>query len=1753
MDREQSVDRAMSELFKINKIDILNNPVKYESPMMDSTGSPMNSTFIALSTSSINSSSSGAGANKISPSSSAEWSIDSDKDKKTRRFSLYVYQKPTDEQRKQISELYGYMSQSDGQSYTYSHDSSHGILGEDVPSTLSRTTSLSINDINLNSSNSNNNNNNNNSHNNYNNVNNKTNDINQSTPISKTTTINNTSLPQQQQQQQAQAQQQILAYPHTVVPYNLPPAIDSMIPEPKTLKPPDPSQLPHSYLSTVAKYPNSYSEAIRASGAYKPSYVPPGYIAQPGGGYAADEYNEKESILKPILHPPLSSAKDWNAEYQTLVNNNKMEGYRDLSKLAHDFVYTAKIYGKVIISELTLPLHLKTIKPINIGGVAGGHKYIALGILFKLALDSQGLYVGDQNAMKAAGHELKGLMSYYNARVDGLHHPLMALIDYRGYRLVAMSLLPINGETIVYGSSDGGITVHNQNELFNEKMKKSASILNIKEHMVGRDNPKLLHCCGDIEGHIGSDGHFYLLDFARVFPPILKLNDHSPPSHLYELIRPELVKSNTKPLSSDAFTGWGKFDPNTHEHNYEVKEASYRLFLQVIPKFASFLQSLEITDMNELHLTQELHRVGINCRYMGLVRRLVRCQSLRRMMLGEILARTMKCEIMALFRGKMKTADTPSEEPFKDVVVTYLNRIFKYEHSSKGKQWPASLRTSISKKFWGTFQIMPKDRESISFESILNKRFDEDKLQRHIRSSELLEEDMLIDDVDIQVVMKRFNQLTGVGLTKRAMKEILKQDRIRLVPSDVKRMKAKVKTHHLVEFAEGMVLWDEAKKEKNREKLCGRQPTPESENSDRIAERLLTLADDHFRSALALSPHSGEVSANWALMLVECARITRMNNPKEADIHYSAAEEKLRTSVCDGGKPKITLDNVLLEYAEFLCIWGTHHHLELDMNEANGLRSKVFNRAGRKIMEAIQINPSKFTLVMQKANHLEKSFHESESFKEAAAYYAGCAAIMNCLILCFEKLPASHHREIADAITQNLSPIQLIMKEKEASESPDLVHRSIDDTFSYTSTVSCRKDENEIKKLLEIDPFAIIRIEMGYSYIRYGYLSHVYGIMCSKRNHTKMASIKLLKKSGSLFQKGIDMDPYNRDILVDHIKRFTSSSQFVEFYQTAIGCPSILDFVEDRLLRIAHMSLKDCSHLPIEFIEGIIEYSPKVKMLVLDGCTQITDSTIELIVKKLPYLESLSLTNCTKVTTIISPAVRKQYSATASSSDKPFPHSPVSLAHHHHFSSQGNLADASERDKKQTRFTGGHHIVGASINILAASALVTPHQSQLTTQPTPPAKPLSFLHTLNLNKCKSITDEKLIALANLQLPLVNIYLKKCNIGDQSIIQLSQNCPKLAIIKLSGCKNIGDASVYSIAVCCLGLRELSLNGCPLVTSNSVDKLIRTLHDIRLISLSNTPIAASDNTLRLIGKYCKDIQYVSLAHNNIITETGVYSLVRHNSTIQELNISHCPNISDHGITHIALNCNRLRKLKMVGLNNVTTLKAIGNNCSELVELDISECHKISSDLGYITKGCPKLTNFRLRRCYGMQDLSLLSADGEMHSMNKLTVLDWSYGNIEFQTIHSITHSCKSLTSLNISFCKSLTDTSLERIASDLTNLKKLKIDSIINITDDGIKALSEVQPYPKIQVFSLVGCRKISDIAAQYILELQDLKKLSLGGSLITTAGAQRIASESFELVKMNIRNCLNINPAAIREKHPHIIVQSTQKETAYFSE
>ena len=85
-----------------------------------------------------------------------------------------------------------------------------------------------------------------------------------------------------------------------------------------------------------------------------------------------------------------------------------------------------------------------------------------------------------------------------------------------------------------------------------------------------------------VEGHLGHDGKFYLLDFSRTMPPF-------PPdprfvnSHLYHLFRREFVVKYPKPLCSDSFSGFAQHDPSASTYCEEIRLATKELLHVTIP------------------------------------------------------------------------------------------------------------------------------------------------------------------------------------------------------------------------------------------------------------------------------------------------------------------------------------------------------------------------------------------------------------------------------------------------------------------------------------------------------------------------------------------------------------------------------------------------------------------------------------------------------------------------------------------------------------------------------------------------------------------------------------------------------------------------------------------------------------------------------------------------------------------------------------------------------------------------------------------------------------------------------------------------------------------------------------------------------------------------------------------------------------------------------------------------------------------
>jgi hypothetical protein len=70
-----------------------------------------------------------------------------------------------------------------------------------------------------------------------------------------------------------------------------------------------------------------------------------------------------------------------------------------------------------------------------------------------------GLYGASSAAAKSAAHELNGIRAYIKTH-PLLSTPLMAMIEYCGFKFACSSVIPLSGSSLRYGSADAGMTVH---------------------------------------------------------------------------------------------------------------------------------------------------------------------------------------------------------------------------------------------------------------------------------------------------------------------------------------------------------------------------------------------------------------------------------------------------------------------------------------------------------------------------------------------------------------------------------------------------------------------------------------------------------------------------------------------------------------------------------------------------------------------------------------------------------------------------------------------------------------------------------------------------------------------------------------------------------------------------------------------------------------------------------------------------------------------------------------------------------------------------------------------------------------------------------------------------------------------------------------------------------------------------------------------------------------------------------------------
>ncbi|XP_027003633.1 clustered mitochondria protein homolog isoform X2 [Tachysurus fulvidraco] len=257
--------------------------------------------------------------------------------------------------------------------------------------------------------------------------------------------------------------------------------------------------------------------------------------------------------------------RDWNEELQTtreLPRKNLPERLlreRAIFKVHSDFAAAATRGAMAVIDG--------NVMAINPGEETRMQMFIWNNIFFSLGFDVRDHYKelgGDAAAHTAPTNDLNGVRAYGAVDVEGLYTLGTVVVDYRGYRVTAQSIIPgilerEQEQSVIYGSIDFGKTVVSHPKYL-ELLEKTSRPLKVQQHSVLNEKDTAVELCSSVEckGIIGNDGRHYILDLLRTFPPDLNflpvegeaLNPESqkqgfprPHRHRLACLRQELIEA----------------------------------------------------------------------------------------------------------------------------------------------------------------------------------------------------------------------------------------------------------------------------------------------------------------------------------------------------------------------------------------------------------------------------------------------------------------------------------------------------------------------------------------------------------------------------------------------------------------------------------------------------------------------------------------------------------------------------------------------------------------------------------------------------------------------------------------------------------------------------------------------------------------------------------------------------------------------------------------------------------------------------------------------------------------------------------------------------------------------------------------------------------------------------------------------------------------------------------------------------------
>ncbi|KAK4139806.1 SCF E3 ubiquitin ligase complex F-box protein grrA [Dichotomopilus funicola] len=311
------------------------------------------------------------------------------------------------------------------------------------------------------------------------------------------------------------------------------------------------------------------------------------------------------------------------------------------------------------------------------------------------------------------------------------------------------------------------------------------------------------------------------------------------------------------------------------------------------------------------------------------------------------------------------------------------------------------------------------------------------------------------------------------------------------------------------------------------------------------------------------------------------------------------------------------------------------------------------------------------------------------------------------------------------------------------------------------------------------------------------------------------------------------------------------------------------------------------------------------------------------------------------------------------------------------------------------------------------------------------------LQGLNISGCQKISNESLVRLAHRCRHLKRLKLNDCiQLQDSAVLAFAENCPNILEIDLQQCREIGNEPVTALFTKGNALRELRLSNCELIDDSAFLSLPsnRQYEHLRILDLTFSA-GITDHGLERIIDVAPRLRNLVLQKCRNLTDAAAYAISKLGKNLHFLHLGHCQNITDDGVKRLVSMCNRIRYI------------------------DLGCCSQLTDDSVTRLATLPKLKRIGLVKCANITDASVIAL---ANANRRPRLRRDAHGNF-IPGDYSSSQSC--LERVHLSYCINLTQASIIRLLNSCPRLTHLSLTGVQAFLREDLEHYSRPAPSGK----------------------------------------------------------------------------------------